>query len=320
LEGLTKHSDIAQILEDDELINVLEESRKTSDEIAQRMKESEVTEKEIDKTRETYRPVAFRSSILFFTIIDLAVIDPMYQYSLQWFANLFASSVDNSPKSSDSQQRITNLNDYFTHNLYENVCRSLFEKHKLLFSFMLTTKILFGDHLMDPEEWRYFLAGPSGEIEIAKNPTDWLGELEWGEVYKQLYGMSHLSHFKGFDTFFIKNHREFQKIFDSPTPHKMPIPGEWDEKCNSFQKMIILKALRPDKMTLAVQEFITEKIGKQFIVPPTFNLPKSFKDSSVVIPLIFVLSPGSDPVADFNRFAEEMNMKNKMESVSLGKG
>lgn len=42
------------------------------------MKESEITEKQIDETRETYRPVAYRASILFFTIIDLAFIDPMY--------------------------------------------------------------------------------------------------------------------------------------------------------------------------------------------------------------------------------------------------
>ena len=84
--------------------------------------------------------------------------------------------------------------------------------------------------------------------------------------------------------------------------------------------MMVLKAIRPDKMTLAIQDFITERIGKEFIEPPTFNLPKSFKDSSVTIPLIFVLSPGSDPVADFIRFAEEMNMSKKLETISLGKG
>ena len=49
---------------------------------------------------------------------------------------------------------------------------------------------------MDAEEWRYFLAGPTGEIKIVKNPTDWLGELEWAEVYKLVYGLTLLPKFK----------------------------------------------------------------------------------------------------------------------------
>jgi dynein heavy chain len=73
-------------------------------------------------------------------------------------------------------------------------------------------------------------------------------------------------------------------------------------------------------MTLAIQNFITEKLAKDFIEPPTFNLAKSFKDSSVTTPLIFVLSAGSDPVAGFLKFAEEMNMSKKLESISLGRG
>jgi dynein heavy chain len=190
LTGLTKNENIADILEDDELILILDESKRTSDEIKVRMQESEVTEKEIDRTRELYRPVAYRASVLFFTIIDLAVIDPMYQYSLQWFSNLFGSSVDNSGKSNEATIRIKNLNDHFTLSLYDNICRSLFEKHKLLFSLILCAKILFGDKDLDPDEWRYFLAGPSGACDIPKNPTDWLGDLEWAETYKQLYGMA----------------------------------------------------------------------------------------------------------------------------------
>lgn len=78
LHGLTKHEKIADILETDELIIVLEQSKKTSDEISVRMKESEITEKEIDTIRESFRPVAFRSQLLFFCIVDLATIDPMY--------------------------------------------------------------------------------------------------------------------------------------------------------------------------------------------------------------------------------------------------
>jgi len=49
-------------------------------------------------------------------------------------------------------------------------------------------------------------------------------------------------------------------------------------------------------------------------------LSKSYKDSSATTPLIFVLSQGSDPVADFKRFADEMNMSKKFMSISLGRG
>ena len=39
------------------------------------------------------------------------------------------------------------------------------------------------------------------------------------------------------------------------------------------------------------------------------------------MPLIFILSSGSDPVNDFKRFAEEMNMVGqKSASISLGQG
>ena len=69
---------------------------------------------------------------------------------------------------------------------------------------MLTMKIQFGSNQIDLQEWRYFLTGPSGDIDIVPNPTDWLDELEWAETYKQLYSMSKLNIFKGFDDFFIE--------------------------------------------------------------------------------------------------------------------
>ena len=104
----------------------------------------------------------------------------------------------------------------------------------MLFSFLLTTKILFGDNLIDPAEWRFFLAGPSGSIELIQNPTDWLDDLEWSQVYRQLYVMSQLPAFKGIDTYFIEFNKKFKKIFDSPEAHEEPMPGEWNEKLNSF--------------------------------------------------------------------------------------
>lgn len=70
----------------------------TSNEIAARVAEAEATEREIDATRELYRPVASRASLLFFAISDLASVDPMYQYSLTWFCNLFVKGIEEAPK------------------------------------------------------------------------------------------------------------------------------------------------------------------------------------------------------------------------------
>ena len=126
--------------------------------------------------------------------------------------------------------------------------------------------------------------------------------------------------FKGLDEYFMKNHLLFKKIFDSTEPQNEPLPGEWDSKLNTFQKLIVLKSLRSDKITLGVQNFVVEHLGQPFVEPPVFNLAKSYKDSSITTPLIFVLSKGSDPVASFERFAEESNMSKKCEKISLGRG
>ena len=71
-------------MDDLELIAVLEASKVKSGEIKLKVAAAETTEKEIDTTRAEYIPVAVRSQILFFCVSDLAKIDPMYQYSLEW--------------------------------------------------------------------------------------------------------------------------------------------------------------------------------------------------------------------------------------------
>lgn len=88
----------------------------------------------INTTRLGYRPVAVTASILFFTLRDLAALDPMYQFSLNWFVNLFSNSIDNSEKASELPDRLNALRNHFTLSLYNNVCTGLFEKVGGLYS------------------------------------------------------------------------------------------------------------------------------------------------------------------------------------------
>ncbi|KXZ54227.1 hypothetical protein GPECTOR_5g319 [Gonium pectorale] len=302
-------SSSGNILDDEELINTLAQAKITSNEIAAKVSEAEVTEREIDATRELYRPVALRASLLFFAISDLAAVDPMYQYSLGWFISLFVRAIDEAPRAATVEQRGDSLNETFTYSLYVNVCRSLFEKHKLMFSLLLATKILQNQGRIDAREWRFLLAGPTSSEITQPNPApDWLTDKAWNE----LINLSALPNFKGFADHVAENCDHYRAIFDAADAHEMPLADPWQDTLDS--------CLRPDKVTAAVAAFVSQHLGQRFIEPPPFDLAQCYKESSPAVPLIFVLSPGADPMADLLKLAEEMKFSRKFEKVSLGQG
>jgi dynein heavy chain len=87
-----------------------------------------------------------------------------------------------------------------------------------------------------------------------------------------------------------------------------------------FQRLCILRCLRPDKVTPAIQNFVRKHLGANFIEPPPFDLATSFESTDVSTPLVFILSPGSDPFKAFLNFADQVGMRTKIEGASLGKG
>lgn len=68
----------------------------------------------------------------------------------------------------------------------------------------------------------------------------------------------------------------------------------------------------------AVHGYVVETLGPRYVEPQEFQLQPIYEDSQPGVPLIFVLSPGADPMADLLRFAE--TKARRVEAVSLGQG
>ena len=325
LDNLSKNKDnIEETLKSSELIDILTESKKTSTEINEKLKISEKTGKEIDEKREVYRVSAKRASLLFFSLIDLAMIDPMYQFSLIQFKELYRNTVKKLEINDDINQRLKDINSACSKSLFDFTCRSLFERDKPLFSFLLAIKIIMGEQegesKIKSQELRFLLAGPSSDkqVEPPQNPTDWISPNDWHNFYNQLYGMTFLDeNFKGINDDFMSNPQNFYEFFESNKNEHTELPEPYESKLTDFQKLILVKAIRFDKLTNELSYYVENNLGKEYTEPPTFNLMKSYEDSTNKIPLLFVLSTGSDPKNDFQQLADSMGRK--VEYVSLGK-
>ncbi|XP_028170778.1 dynein heavy chain 3, axonemal [Ostrinia furnacalis] len=308
-------SSAGNILEDESANQILSSSKVLSIEIEAKQASAAVTEREIDEARLLYVPVSKHSSVLFFCISDLAAIDPMYQYSLNWFINLYNQAIINSPKSDDLDERLSGLNAFFTRSIYENVCRSLFEKDKLIFSLVLTLGILRAKGAIDDEMVGFLLTGGVALENPYENPAPtWLTEKAWSEIVRS----SNLAGLRGFKENFERNVKGWKDFYDLSAPHENTLPPPY-ENIKGIPKLIILRCIRPDKLIPLVQQYVVEEMGRVYIEPPPFDLEKSYNDSNCCSPLIFILSAGSDPMSGLVKFSMEKKVVS-FETISLGQG
>lgn len=107
------------LLDDDELFTTLQISKQTSALVTDALSTAEVTEIEIDEAREGYRPCASRAAILFFVLMEMSRIDPMYQFSLDAYIGLFVHSIEKSAKKTEIAERLVSLNTYHTYAVYK---------------------------------------------------------------------------------------------------------------------------------------------------------------------------------------------------------
>ncbi|XP_014851660.1 PREDICTED: dynein heavy chain 1, axonemal [Poecilia mexicana] len=298
---------------DEDLNPQLEACKIRAKEIKTKILEAKNTEQGIDAVRLKYSPVAVRARILFFCVSELSNLDPMYQYSFEWFLAIFMKAIANCDTADTVEERINSINECFTFSLYMNVCQGLFEKHKLMFAFYLCARIMMNEDRIKTSEWKYLLSGGEPVHKLTSSEVVWLSDRAWHDILD----LSTLDNFEELATSFTDHLEGFKKIFDSKQPHREPLPGEWDTGLNSFRKLLVLRCLRPDCVIYAVQDFVSTHLGEPFIETQMSDLSVAFKESSPTHPIIVILSPGTDPVADIYKFADVMGFSEKVSGICL---
>lgn len=140
--------------------------QETSVIIADRLISTEENEAAITADREKFRPLAIRGAILYFVIASLNQIDPMYQFSLNYFLAIFCAviSAEDAPADTELSIRLERLLAAQIYAFYLNISRGLFERHNLIFSFMLTVATEKQEMRITESELQYLLRGPIAHV------------------------------------------------------------------------------------------------------------------------------------------------------------
>ena len=317
------------ILSDIPLIEGLEATKQTATEINAAVAKGIETEIGINQAREVYRSVALEASLLYFVLLQLCYVDHMYQYSLDSFTMFFLKALKIAPPESMPTDRVLSLQATLRWTIFKWVVRGLFEKHRLVFLTQMTLSLMqsgiVGEEAgFTSEGLRFMLFGP--KLGEDKSPLSWVSDVTWS-------GIRTLSLIEGFEKLpadIEEQTARFLEWYQHFTPESERLPGSWrDLDKKPFQKLLIIRVLRPDRVTAALSNFIRDILpkGKDYVeCDSELNsfqiLEQSFEDSSPTIPLYFILSPGANVVSDVDKLALKVGKSKGVDyhNISLGQG
>ncbi|KAI4493969.1 hypothetical protein M0802_009345 [Mischocyttarus mexicanus] len=306
----------SNVLEDTSLVENLETTKRTAAEIESRVIEARGTSKEIDAARELYRPAAARASLLYFILNDLNTINPIYQFSLKAFSVVFQNAISKAEPAANVNSRVQNLIECITYSVFMYTTRGLFECDKLIFTCQMAFQILLACDEVTPGELDFLLRFPI--TPHVTSPVDFLTNTSWGGIRS----LATREEFRNLDRDIEGSTKRWKKFIECECPEREKFPQEWKNK-TAIQRLCMLRALRPDRMTYAITAFIEEKLGPRYTESRTVEFAKSFEEASPSTPIFFILSPGVNPLKDVEDLGRRLGFtcdNQNFHNVSLGQG
>lgn len=310
------------LLEDEKLIDVLAEIKLKSKEVAEKLTEAREKTKEIGEKRESFRPVAARGAVLYFCVVEMTLVNWMYNTSLQQFLSLFDYGIDNSTPSQIVKDRVKSIIDAMTKKVYRYINRGLFERDKVTFKLQMCLRVLIKAGALNQGDVNMFLKSGAG-IDDRNKKFSWMDQKTWLNVMalsKHKFNNEPAGFFKDIIEKIQRYEKEWKKFLDENSPENTPIP-DYEDKVNAeaighFLHLCLIRSIREDRAVLASQKFIRRVLGEDYMDAITDSIAETHEESSPCKPVVYLLAPGSDPTGNIDELARKKKIATY--KVSMG--
>ncbi|CAG0890517.1 unnamed protein product [Cyprideis torosa] len=304
------------LVDDEDLICVLQDTKTTAEEVTQKLQVAADTEAKINEIREEFRPVATRGSILYFLLVEMSDVNVMYQSSLRQFLVLFELSMAKSELAPGIQERIANIIQYLTFSVWKYASRGFYERHKFLFTLLLAIKIALQRGDVSHHEFMVLIkGGASLDLKcVEAKPFKWILDITW----LNLVQLSTIPQFSGILRQVAEYEKEWKVWFDKDYPEECEFPCGYSDVLDSFRTLLLIRSWCPDRTLSQAKKFIKEELGDEFAEPPILDLEKMWEESDPQTPLICFLSLGADPSHQIDMLVKSKDIK--VRAISMGQG
>ncbi|XP_023777494.1 dynein heavy chain 5, axonemal-like isoform X1 [Cyanistes caeruleus] len=304
------------LVEDESLIEVLRITKTTAEEVSEKLNTAMETEVKINTAREEYRPVAGRGSILYFLIVEMSMINVMYQTSLGQFLGVFDLSVERSQKSQIAAKRVVYIIEHLTYEVFKYTVRGLYENHRFLFTLLLALKIDLQAKKISHNEFETLIKGGASldMNSVEPKPKKWILDTTW----LNLVQLSSLYPFNQLLVQIVKNEKSWKAWFDEEAPEKSVIPDGYDSLLDQFHKLLLVRSWCPDHTVAQARHYIAESLGEKYAEGFILEMEAMWRESGCRTPLTCLLSVGSDPTENIERLAKSKNIPCR--AISMGQG